>query len=118
MISRSLFLAAALATIAFVPARAESPAARVNAGAAALVDYFPPPEDQGGWHSLLPSDGPPSAAQKAKIREECGVDWDKLASAWELNASAEGATGLVVIRRGHIVGEWYRDCDRTTAFNI
>jgi CubicO group peptidase (beta-lactamase class C family) len=56
--------------------------------------------------------------QKAKIRAEAGVDWDKLAQAWEHNAAAEGATGLLVIRHGLVVGEWYKDCDRATQFNI
>ncbi len=83
-----------------------------------LTDYFPPPESKGGWRSLLPEKGAPDAAQKAKIRETAGVDWDKLAAAWEHNAAAEGPTGLIVIRKGQIVGEWYRDCDRTTPFNI
>src|SRR5207302_7189926 len=30
----------------------------------------------------------------------------------------EGATGLIVIRRGHVVGEWYKDCNKETPFNI
>lgn len=83
-----------------------------------LADYFPPPESKGGWRTLLPDKGPPDAAQKAKIRSVTGVDWDKLAAAWEHNASAEGATGLLIIRKGHIVGEWYRDCDKNKDFNI
>src|SRR5262245_5372575 len=83
-----------------------------------LSTYFPPPEDQGGWRSLLPASGEPNALEKAKIREVSGCDWDKLAEAWKHNASAPGATGMMVIRRGHVVGEWYRDCERTKAFNI
>src|SRR5258706_5729022 len=83
-----------------------------------LSDYFPPPEEKGGWRTLLPESGAPDAAQKAKIREVAGVDWDKLSLAWEFNAAADGATQLLVIRRGHIVGEWSRDCDRKKAFNI
>jgi CubicO group peptidase (beta-lactamase class C family) len=74
-----------------------------------LVDYFPPPESKGGWRTLLPEQGPPDADQKAKIREVAGVDWDKLAAAWEHNLLAEGPSMLLVIRRGHIVGEWYND---------
>jgi CubicO group peptidase (beta-lactamase class C family) len=89
-----------------------------DAPAAALVDYFPPSEEQGGWRSLLPEQGEPDDSQKARIREVAGVDWDKLRAAWEHNASAPGATGLLVIRRGHIIGEWYRGGDRTTPFNI
>ena len=83
-----------------------------------LADYFPPSEPQGGWRTLLPESGDPRAEQKAKIKEVGGVDWDKLAEAWQFNAEAPGATGLVVIRRGHIVGEWYRGGDRAKAFNI
>src|SRR5262249_45112938 len=86
--------------------------------AAALSDYFPPPEEQGGWRSLLPDQGAPDASQKARIREVGGIDWDALKIAWDHNAAAPGATGLLVIRRGHVIGEWYRGCDRTTTFNI
>jgi len=85
---------------------------------AKLSDYFPPPEEKGGWRTLLPESGAPDAAQKAKIREVGGVDWDKLAQAWEFCSSVEGANQLLVIRRGHIVGEWTKECDRKKAFNI
>jgi CubicO group peptidase (beta-lactamase class C family) len=80
--------------------------------------YFPPPEEKGGWRTLLPAKGDPDAAQKAAILETAGVDWDKLQKAWEFNAAAGGATQLLVIRKGHIVGEWSKDCDRKKAFNI
>jgi CubicO group peptidase (beta-lactamase class C family) len=83
-----------------------------------LTDYFPPAESKGGWRSLLPDKGEPDAAQKAKIRDSAGVDWDQLKAAWEHTASAGGATGLLVIRKGHIVGEWYKDCTAETPFNI
>jgi CubicO group peptidase (beta-lactamase class C family) len=83
-----------------------------------LSDYFPPQEEQGGWRSLLPAEGDPDDSQKAKIREVAGVDWDLLKTAWDHNAGAAGGTGLLVIRRGYLVGEWYRGGDRTTAFNI
>jgi CubicO group peptidase (beta-lactamase class C family) len=82
--------------------------------AAAADDYFPPPESKGGWRSALPPKGPPDAAALEKL----GIDAAKLAEAWEYNAKAEGATGLLVIRHGQIVGEWYRGCDRDTRFNI
>jgi CubicO group peptidase (beta-lactamase class C family) len=83
-----------------------------------LSSYFPAPESKGGWRTLLPATGEPDAEQKAKIRSTAGVDWDKLSAAWDHNAAAPGATGLLVIRRGYVAGEWYRDCDRTSAFNI
>jgi CubicO group peptidase (beta-lactamase class C family) len=84
----------------------------------ALVDYFPPAEDRGGWRSLLPEKGDPDQKQKAAIRAAAGVDWDKLQEAWRHNAAADGPSGLLVIRRGQVVGEWYKDCDRQTDFNI
>ena len=83
-----------------------------------LAEVFPSPEDQGGWKTLLPESGIPDANQKAEIRKQAGIDWDKLAKAWEYNAEAPGNTGFVVIRHGLIVGEWYRGGDRKSEFNI
>lgn len=91
---------------------------RYTASGAEVTSYFPPPESKGGWRSLLPETGAPDAAAKAKIKQATGVDYDKLTAAWEYNAAAEGATGLLVIRKGQVVGEWYKDCKRDTAFNI
>src|SRR4051812_21596397 len=88
------------------------------ADAPKLADYFPPPEDKGGWRTLLPEKGEPGADAKAKIKKEAGVDWDALKAAWDYNAEAGGKTGLLVIRKGFVVGEWYKDCDKDTAFNI
>src|SRR5262249_29960173 len=85
---------------------------------APLSDYFPPPESKGGWRSLLPANGDPDADQKAKIRALAGVNWDKLKEAADLNLTAEGASALLVIRRGHVVGEWYKDCEKNQDFNI
>jgi CubicO group peptidase (beta-lactamase class C family) len=88
-----------------------------------LSDYFPPSESKGGWRSLLPAtgvpaSGDPDADQKAKIREMAGVDWDKLSAAAEYNRTAEGGSALLVIRRGYVIGEWYKDCRRDQNFNI
>jgi CubicO group peptidase (beta-lactamase class C family) len=103
--SRLIFtLLAALAFAGTAPA-ADKPA---------TSDYFPPPESKGGWRSALPAKGAPDAA----VLEKLGIDAAKLAEAWEYNAKAEGATGLLVIRHGQIVGEWYRGCDPSTKFNI
>ena len=99
----SLVLLAALALPAAAPA-ADPPAG----------DYFPPPESKGGWRSALPPKGPPDAAALKKL----GIDHAKLTAAWEYNAKADGATGLLVIRNGQVVGEWYRGCDPATKFNI
>jgi CubicO group peptidase (beta-lactamase class C family) len=90
------------------------PAAVHAADKPATNAYFPPPESKGGWRSALPAKGPPDAATLEKL----GIDAAKLKAAWEFNAKAEGATGLLVIRHGQIVGEWYRGCDASTKFNI
>src|SRR5262249_38761941 len=82
-----------------------------------LADSFPAPESKGGWKSLLPEKGEPDAKQKAEIAK-LGVDYDKLKAAWEHNAAVEGASGLLVIRKGVIVGEWYKDGDKDKTFNI
>jgi CubicO group peptidase (beta-lactamase class C family) len=84
----------------------------------ALSNDFPAQEEQGGWRTLLPAEGEPDDTQKARIRELGGMDWDTLKAAWDHNATTAGASGLLVIRRGYIVGEWYRAADPTTAFNI
>ncbi len=84
-----------------------------------LSVYFPVPESQGGWRTPLPKTGAaPDAAVKGLIRDQTGVNWDKLKLAWDYNITAEGKTGLLVIRKGVLVGEWYRDCDAKTDFNI
>ena len=82
-----------------------------------LANYFPPPESQGGWRSLLPH-GDPDAEAKSRIRASAGIDWDKLDRAWSYNASAEGTSGLLVIRHGFVAGEWYKDCGPETTFNL
>jgi CubicO group peptidase (beta-lactamase class C family) len=106
-----LLIATVLLLVFALPALAADPAGK-------LADYFPPAESKGGWRSLLPEKGDPNADARAKILKETGVDWDKLAEAWKYNAEAEGATGLLVIRKGQVVGEWYKDCDKDKAFNI
>ena len=85
---------------------------------ARLADYFPPPESKGGWRTLLPEKGEPNDEQKSAIARKAGVDWDKLKLAWEHNAAVEDASGLIVIRKGYVVGEWYKDGDREKTFNI
>ncbi|MCA1684383.1 MAG: beta-lactamase family protein [Planctomycetia bacterium] len=93
-------------------------AVATEAAPPALSDDFPPTEERGGWRSLLPESGEPDSTRKAKIRETTGVDWDKLKEAWLYNTRANGATGLLVIRKGQVVGEWYRGGDRSAEFNI
>jgi CubicO group peptidase (beta-lactamase class C family) len=95
-------------------ARSEEP----RAARTGLSNYFPPPESKGGWRTLLPEKGEPSAEQKAAIAKTAGVDWDKLKLAWEHNAAIDGSSGLLVIRKGHVVGEWYKNGGRDKTFNI
>jgi CubicO group peptidase (beta-lactamase class C family) len=83
----------------------------------ALTNYYPPPESKGGWRTALPDRGEPDDKQKEAIAK-LGVDYNKLREAWEYNAKTDGATGLIVIRRGVVVGEWYQNADRNTTFNI
>ncbi len=93
-------------------------AGSIRADAPKPADYYPPPESKGGWRSLLPDKGEPDAAQKEKIRKLGGVNWDKLKEAWAVNEKTDGGTGLLVIRHGQIVGEWYQNAERGTTYNI
>jgi CubicO group peptidase (beta-lactamase class C family) len=105
--------------LAVFPTQAEPPKPE-NGAKPKLTDYFPRSDGIKalGWRTLLPEEGDPDAKEKADIRLAAGVDWDKLASAWEYNKAAEGASALLVIRRGYVVGEWYKDCQRGQTFNI
>lgn len=110
--SRRWFLAC-LSILALAPF-----AASAGDGSPVLSDYFPPSEEQGGWRTLLPAEGPPNDTAKARIRELGGVDWDLLKQAWDHNIRADGGTGFLVVRRGYVVGEWYRDGDQAKTYNI
>lgn len=81
------------------------------------ADYFPLAESKGGWRSALPEKGDPDDRQKAAIAK-LGVDFDKLKDAWSYNARPDGATGLIVIRKGTVVGEWYKEGDQNKPFNV
>lgn len=68
--------------------------------------YFPPRESAGGWRSLVAINATPSAAQKASIRNQAGIDWDRLKLAHNYTQSAYAGSSLLVIRNGWIAGEW------------
>lgn len=87
-------------------------------GTAGGLDYAPPPSAQGDWRSLVPTERPPNARERERMREVAAVDWDRLQSAWDYNAMFPGNTGLLVVRRGWIVGEWYRGVGSESSFNI
>jgi hypothetical protein len=82
----------------------------------ARSDYFPLAESKGGWRSALPEKGDPDDQQKAAIAK-LGVDFDKLKAAWAYNARPDGATRRIVIRKGTVVGEWYKEGDQNKPFN-
>lgn len=69
--------------------------------------YYPPPEARGGWRSLVEPNVEPSAAQKAGVRDETGLDWDKMQAAWRYCLSQGKRSSLLVIRHGWIAGEWH-----------
>jgi CubicO group peptidase (beta-lactamase class C family) len=68
--------------------------------------YFPPPEAEGGWRSLIPANEMPSAAEKQAVTETTGLDWDWLQEAWEYCCGFGEPNGLLVIRHGWIAAEW------------
>ena len=115
MRTRIWSLSACLLLAGSIPVLADGPAVTAHAS---LAEVFPPPEDQGGWKTLLPESGSPDSTRKAEIRRQAGIDWDELAKAWEYVTEAPGDTGFLVIRHGAIVGEWYRGGDRTSEHNI
>jgi CubicO group peptidase (beta-lactamase class C family) len=83
-------------------------------GAATTNDatYFPPPESQGGWRSVVAANAAPSSEQKTLIRERAGLDWDRLNEAWQYSKSFGGPSSVVVVRHGWIAGEWFTDTNK------
>ena len=57
----------------------------------AVEAYFPPPERQGGWRSLVTVNQEPTSIQKEAILATTSLDWDKLREAW---AYCQGYAGL------------------------
>ncbi|MBI4603934.1 MAG: serine hydrolase [Planctomycetes bacterium] len=72
----------------------------------AAAGYFPPPEAEGGWRSLVPPNAEPTEAQKKAVREEAGFDWEELRAAWDYCRGLGSPHSLLVIRHGWIAGEW------------
>ncbi len=74
------------------------------------IDYYPPPESQGGWRR---ADEPDAARARA------GVDLARLAAARAWNVQFGVPTSLVIIRRGYLVAEWHEHgADARTCYNI
>jgi hypothetical protein len=66
--------------------------------------YYPPPDSQGGWRSLVTPNTTPTASQKQKILKATGIDWDKLQLAWNYVSAYNSA--FLVIKNGWVVGNW------------
>ena len=71
------------------------------------AEYFPPSEAAGGWRTLAPLNAATLTAQeKAAIRAQAGIDWDKLIAAWNYSSSFGTRNSVIVIRHGWVAGEW------------
>lgn len=68
--------------------------------------YYPPPESQGGWRTLVRRNVVPSPEQKAAVLSTTGLDTDKLVDAWKYVESLDRRQSLLVIRNGWIAAEW------------
>ena len=62
------------------------------------ADYYPPPDNQGGWRTLTDS---------AKIRKVAGLDVNRLNEAFDYAAQSSQHGGLLVVRHGWLVFEKY-----------
>ena len=65
---------------------------------AQAADYFPPPDDAGGWRILKDA---------AQIRSLAGMDLARLEQAFELTQRGTQNGGLLVVRHGYLVFEKY-----------
>ena len=62
------------------------------------VDYFPPPDAQGGWRTLKDA---------AAIRKLAGMDLARLEQAYDFTQRCSQNGGLLVVRHGYLVYEKY-----------
>lgn len=62
------------------------------------AEYFPPPDDAGGWRTLK---------EPSQIRKVAGVDVGRLDQAFEYAQRTSQHGGLLVVRRGWLVYERY-----------
>jgi len=58
--------------------------------------YYPTPEIEGGWRSLVSLNETPSAEEKQKLTQTTDLDWDKLYEAWKYCESFGGTNSLLV----------------------
>lgn len=69
-------------------------------------EYYPQPENKGGWRALVQPDRHPDKVQLRKIREIAGIDWEALEEAAKYSRQFHPDHAVLVIRKGWIVGEW------------
>ncbi len=62
------------------------------------ADYFPPPDSQGGWRTLVGA---------KEIREKAGMDLARLEAAYQVCEKGTPNGGLLVVRNGYLVFEKY-----------
>jgi len=62
------------------------------------LDYFPPPDSEGGWRKLNGAE---------EVRRIAGMDMQKLNDAFNVAASGTKNGGLLVVRHGRLVYERY-----------
>src|SRR5437868_4431236 len=62
------------------------------------ADYFPPPDNQGGWRTLT---------EAAQIRDLAGMDIHQLDQAFDFTQRCSQNGGLLVVRHGYLVFEKY-----------
>ncbi|MHB0874885.1 MAG: serine hydrolase domain-containing protein [Anaerolineae bacterium] len=72
----------------------------------AAPTYFPPPEAEEGWRSLVAVNQEATANQKGAVRTLAGLDWDRLHEVWRYCQDFEQPHRVLVIRHGWIAGEW------------
>jgi CubicO group peptidase (beta-lactamase class C family) len=72
--------------------------------------YYPVSESKGGWRTVKDAD---------QARSLAGMDIDKLPPAREWNEQFPVSSGVVIIRHGYLVAEWYANgATPGTLFNI
>ncbi len=76
----------------------ESPASGRAADFEPALDYFPPPDSQGGWRTL---------SRAEEIRRVAGMDVKKLDEAFDVAKASTKNGGLLVVRHGWLVYENY-----------
>ncbi len=62
------------------------------------ADYFPPPDNAGGWRT---------ATTSAPVRELAAIDLPRLDQAWEFTQRCTQNAGLLVVRNGYHFFEKY-----------